>query len=62
MRLGWSIPLPGPFRLSGTLWRSRRRGYRGTLPGWRCEHEHSRRDTAVACAQREARRRMGDQS
>ena len=35
MRLGWSIPLPGPFRLSGTIWRSKRRrpGYHGTLPG-----------------------------
>ena len=25
MRLGLSIPLPGPFRLSGTVWQSRRR-------------------------------------
>lgn len=59
MRLGWSIPLPGPFRLSGTIWRSkrRRRGYHGTLPGWKCPHLHSRQDLAVACAQREARRR-----
>jgi hypothetical protein len=60
MRLGWSIGLPGPFRLSGTIWRSRRRRtYRGTLPGWRCRHRHARRDLAVACAQREARRRSG---
>ena len=57
-RLGWSIPLPGPFRLSGTLWRSkRRRGYHGTLPGWKCPHAHSRMDLAVDCARREARRR-----
>lgn len=59
MRLGWSIPLPGPFRLSGTIWRSkrRRRGHRGTLPGWKCPHLHSRAELAIACAQREARRR-----
>lgn len=59
MRLGWSVPLPGPFRLSGTLWRSRRRprGFHGTLPGWQCPHNHERQDTAIACAQREARRK-----
>ena len=63
MRLGWSIPLPGPFRLSGTIWRSkprrrrRRPVYHGVLPGWKCPHNHSREDLAVACAQREARRR-----
>lgn len=60
MRLGWSIPLPGPFFLSGTLWRSRRRrarGYHGTLPGWQCPHNHQREDTALTCATREARRR-----
>jgi hypothetical protein len=60
MRLGWSIPLPGPFWLSGTVWRSkrrRRRGYHGTLPGWTCPHNHEREDTAIACARREARRR-----
>lgn len=63
MRLGWSIPLPGPFRLSGTIWRSRRRQrlvYHGTLPdGWECPHEHRREDTAIECARREARRRRG---
>jgi hypothetical protein len=65
MRLGWSIPLGGPFRLSGTIWRSkrRRRGYHGKLPAmpgyrkWTCPHNHSRPDLAIACAQREARRR-----
>jgi hypothetical protein len=58
MRIGWSIPLPGPFRVSGTVWRSpskRRPGYHGTLPGWRCPHNHSRMDLAVACANRHAR-------
>jgi len=61
MRLGWSIPLPGPFYLGGTIWRSRprRRGYHGTLRGWRCAHNHQRPDTAIACAQREQRRRGG---
>jgi hypothetical protein len=62
MRLGWRIPLGGPFSLSGTVWRSkrrRRRGYHGTLPGWQCPHNHSRENLAVACAQREARRRAG---
>lgn len=63
MRLGWSIPLPDPFFLSGTVLRSRRgrhhvRCYHGTLPnGWRCPHSHRRPDTARACANREARRR-----
>jgi hypothetical protein len=62
MRLGWSIPLPGPFRLGGTIWRSRPRRrrtsvYHGTLPGWKCPHDHRRPDTAQACARREATRR-----
>lgn len=61
MRLGWSIPLPGPFRLSGTVWRSkpRRRGpvYHGKIGRWTCPHNHQREDTAVACARREALRR-----
>ncbi len=61
MRIGWSIPLGGPFRLTGTVWRSksRRRGYHGTLqnPRWTCPHNHSRPDLAQACAEREARRR-----
>jgi hypothetical protein len=66
MRLGWSIRIFGPVRLSGTLWRSkrrraRRRGrvYHGTLPGWKCAHNHSRPELAQACAQREAARRKG---
>jgi hypothetical protein len=62
MRLGWHIPLPGPFFLSGTVWRSKRRTHRqvwhGTLPGWRCPHNHTRPDTAVACANRELARRQ----
>jgi hypothetical protein len=60
MRLGWRIHLLGPFSVGGTVWRSRRRRgrvYHGTLPGWKCPHSHSRMDLAVACAQREARRR-----
>lgn len=63
MRLGWSVPLPGPLRLSGTIWRSRRRRnkrrqvYHATLPGWQCKHNHTREDTALACAAREQRRR-----
>jgi hypothetical protein len=61
MRIGWHIPLPGPFSVGGTLWRSksRRRGpvYHGRLPGWKCPHNHSRPDLAEACAEREARRR-----
>jgi hypothetical protein len=70
MRIGFSIPLPGPFRLSGTVWRSKRRRRRGrtwhgTLPAgnghraWRCPHNHSRPDLARDCARREARRRHG---
>ena len=67
MRLGWSIPLPGPFRLGGTIWRSKPRRrkhrgparpvYHGRLPGWKCPHNHSREDLALECAQREAKRR-----
>ncbi len=63
MRLGWHVHLLGPFYLSDTLWRSHGRRnrapvYHGTLPGgWRCPHDHRREDTAVACAQREQRRR-----
>jgi hypothetical protein len=58
MRIGWRIPLPGPFYLGGTVWRSRRRRrtYHGTLPGWKCPHNHQREDTAIACAQRELQR------
>jgi hypothetical protein len=65
MRIGWRIPLPGPFSVGGTVWRSkprRRRGYHGTLPGWKCPHNHSRPDLAEACAQREARRRRVTQA
>jgi hypothetical protein len=65
MRLGWSVPLPGPFYLSGTVWRSKPRPRRpstpvwhGTLSGWSCPHDHRRPDTAKACAEREAVRRM----
>jgi len=63
MRFGWSFGLPGPFYIGGTIWRSKRRRprsrvYHGTLPGWRCKHDHRREDTAVECARREARRRM----
>ena len=60
MRLGWRIPLPGPFFLSGTILRHRLRRsrvYHGTLPGWQCPHNHRREDTAMACAGRERRRR-----
>jgi hypothetical protein len=60
MRIGWSIPLPGPFWIGGTLWQSKRRTryYNGTLPdGWRCRHHHQREDTALACANQEAKRR-----
>jgi len=70
VRIGWHIPLPGPFSIGGTVWRSKSRrsrsrtrprtaaargGYHGTLPGWTCPHNHSRPDLAEACAQRYAR-------
>jgi len=58
MRLGWRIGLPGPFYLGGTIWRSRRRGWHGTLPdGWKCHHQHRSQEAAVECAQNEERRR-----
>ena len=62
MRLGWHVHLFGPFGVGGTIWRSRprrRRVYHGTLPdGWTCRHDHRREDTAIACAEHEARRRQ----
>ena len=63
MRLGWHVHLLGPLGLGGTIWQSRRRRpraktYHGTLPGWTCPHDHRREDTAVACGQREQRRRV----
>ena len=61
VRVGWRIPLPGPFYLGGTVarlsWGKRRPVYHGTLPGWQCPHDHRRPDTALECAQREERRR-----
>jgi hypothetical protein len=65
MRLGWSIRLPGPFRLSGTIWRSgrrrrhrrRHRVYAGQLPGWKCRHKHRTQEAALECARRESRKR-----
>lgn len=61
MRLGWHVHLLGPLSLGGTIWQSKHRShgrvYHGELPGWRCQHDHRREDTAVACAQREQRRR-----
>jgi hypothetical protein len=61
MRLVWRAHLGGPLYLGGTLWRSkrRRRGrvYHGRAGSWTCPHDHRREDTAIACAQREARRR-----
>ena len=65
MRLTWHKHLLGPFGVGGTIWQSKRRRlrgakrkvYHGTLPGWKCQHNHSRMDLAVACAQREERRR-----
>ena len=62
MRFGWHVHLLGPFSVVGTTWQSKRRRprwpvYHGTLPGWKCPHNHSRMDLAVACAESEARRR-----
>jgi hypothetical protein len=68
MRLGWRVGLPGPFYIGGTLWRSARRRrargrfYHGTLPGWTCPHNHTRPDTALACARAERRRRARERS
>ena len=64
MRLGWHVHLLGPFGVGGTIWRSRGRRHRaqtyhGTLPGWQCEHNHRRPDTAEACARAMARKYGG---
>jgi hypothetical protein len=65
MRIWWSLPLPGPFRIGGTVWRSksRRSGFHGVhdlLPGWQCRHNHSRLDLAADCANREYARRVAN--
>ena len=53
MWFGWHIPLPGPFSVGGTIWRSRRRRRRrkvwhGEIKAirWQCPHNHQRQDTA----------------
>lgn len=56
MRLSWHFGW-GPFTLSDTIWRSRRKAYAAVLPGWQCPHRHTREDTALTCRQRELRRR-----
>ncbi len=52
------IPLPGPFgysaRVGGRKRRSRSKSYHGTLPGWRCEHNHRTETAARECAARHA--------
>lgn len=53
MRLGWHIPLPGPFYLAGTIWRSKsRRRY----PVQDCGHAHRTRQAYVECRMRQQRR------
>lgn len=71
MRIGWRIPLPGPFYVGGTVWRSRQRGRRFWWHGvildsanhractWQCPHDHRRSDTAYDCAARRASRYGG---
>lgn len=62
MRIGWRVPLPGPFYLAGTVWRSHKRraasqywyGYRPD--GSRCPHRHRRPETALECTRTLARR------
>jgi len=55
------IPLPGPFgyskRIGGRKRGKRQPAYHGTLPGWKCEHNHRTESAAKACADREARSR-----
>jgi hypothetical protein len=63
MRPGWRVHLWGPFYLADTIWQSKRRRRRGPvchgpLPdGWKCPRDHRREDTAIECADREARSR-----
>jgi hypothetical protein len=71
VRLGWSVGF-GPFRLGGTIFRTRRRRKRRRAPArrvwhgqvtnqgrvvWTCPHNHSRPDLADACSERELKRR-----
>lgn len=54
----------GPFYI-GEVWRSSgrhsrrhlRQSYSGTLPGWRCFHDHRTQGAALRCARREEARR-----
>ena len=55
-RMAYPAPRPVQRRRHGLAVQAPR-GYHGTLPGWKCPHNHSREDLAVDCANREARRR-----
>ena len=49
MRLGWSIPIVGPIRLSGTIWRSKPKRKWKTLS---CGHAHRSQAAYDRCLQR----------
>lgn len=49
MRIYWSLPLPGPFRIGGTLWRSKRRR---RYPVLDCGHAHRTRQAYERCPYR----------
>ena len=53
MRLGWSIHLPGPFYVSGTIWRSHHQhGYQRKYPILPCGHAHRSQRTYDECLRR----------
>lgn len=52
MRLGWRVHLIGPFSLSGTVWRSKRRR---KYPVLACGHAHRSREAYEKCVTRNRR-------
>lgn len=52
MRIGWRIPLPGPFYTGGTVWRSKPRRRYKVLP---CGHAHRTQAAYEQCLRRSRR-------
>ena len=57
MRLSWHIRLPGPFSLSGTIWRSKPK-HKGYVRKWAildCGHAHRSSEAYQACVKKQVR-------
>jgi len=54
MRLSWHIRLPGPFSLSGTIWRSKPK-HKGYVRKWAildCGHAHRTAEAYQMCVKK----------